>query len=119
MRKVVVLHCNHPQEIDDSVRAVCGELQKIGCHLLNQSVLLAGINNDANILAELSESLFAAKVLPYYLHLFDKVDGAHHFDVPKDEALIIFKKLQAILPGYLVPRLAKEEAHGTNKVIIA
>jgi len=118
LRKVVVLHCNHPQEIDESVRKACSELQKSGCHLLNQSVLLAGVNNDANILAELSESLFAAKVLPYYLHLLDKVDGAHHFDVPINEAKLIFKKLQAILPGYLVPRLAKEEAHGTNKVII-
>lgn len=118
LQKVVVLHSNHPQELDASVADACSALRQIGCHLLNQSVLLAGINDDAQILVALSQRLFAIGVLPYYLHLLDKVQGAHHFDVPLGNALVIFKALQAQLPGYLVPRLAREEAGKKNKTLI-
>ncbi len=118
LQKVVVLHSNHPQELDDSVADACRALRQIGCHLLNQSVLLAGVNDEAQTLAVLSERLFAMGVLPYYLHLLDKVQGAQHFDVPLNKALAIFKALQAQLPGYLVPRLVREEAGKTNKTLI-
>lgn len=119
LHKVVVLHCNHSQEIDNHVLRACTELRKIGCHLLNQSVLLAGVNNNAHILAALSERLFDCGVIPYYLHLLDKVQGAAHFDVSAKDALDIFKQLQGLLPGYLVPRLAREEAGKKSKTLIA
>ena len=118
LKKVVVLHSNHAQELDEQVARACQRLSDAGCHLLNQSVLLAGINDDANLLAELSERLFACGVLPYYLHLLDKVQGAAHFDVLLEDALAIFQQLQATLPGYLVPRLAREEAGAKHKLLV-
>ena len=118
LHKVVVLHCNHAQEIDETVENACRVLRHAGCHVLNQSVLLAGVNDNAETLATLSERLFACGVLPYYLHLLDKVQGAAHFDVPLDEALILFRQLQTLLPGYLVPRLAREEPGKKNKTLI-
>ncbi len=118
LHKVVVLHSNHPQELDSHVSEACAALRQIGCHLLNQSVLLSGINDNAEILAALSERLFSFGVLPYYLHLLDKVQGAAHFDVALNDALAIFQQLQRLLPGYLVPRLAREEAGKKNKTLI-
>jgi EF-P beta-lysylation protein EpmB len=118
LHKVIVLHTNHPQELDDQVRGVCASLRHIGCHLLNQSVLLAGINDQAEVLAELSERLFSFGVLPYYLHLLDRVQGAAHFDVALDDAVMMFRQLQGLLPGYLVPRLAREDAGQKNKTLI-
>jgi EF-P beta-lysylation protein EpmB len=118
LSKVVVLHSNHPQELDSQVANACASLRQAGCHLLNQSVLLAGVNDSAQILAELSERLFACGVMPYYLHLLDKVQGAAHFDVPLDDAVVIFRQLQGLLPGYLVPRLAREDAGKKSKTLI-
>ncbi len=118
LKKVIVLHCNHPQELNDEVRQACSELQKVGCTLLNQSVLLAGINDQAIILAELSQALFACGVLPYYLHLLDKVKGAAHFDMPFVKAQTIYHQLQTLLPGYLVPRLAQEEPGKLHKTLL-
>lgn len=115
---VVVLHSNHPQELDNHVMDACTALRQAGCHLLNQSVLLAGVNDTAPILAALSERLFACGILPYYLHLLDKVEGAAHFDVSLDNALVIYHELQTLLPGYLVPRLAREEAGKKNKTLV-
>ena len=115
---VVVLHCNHAQELDAQVQAVCWRLREAGCHLLNQSVLLAGVNDHADTLAALSHRLFACGILPYYLHLLDKVQGAAHFDVSIGHALAIFEQLQALLPGYLVPRLAREEAGKKHKTLV-
>ena len=79
-----------------------------GITLLNQSVLLRGVNDDATVLEELSERLFNNHVLPYYLHLPDRVVGTHHFDVPEAEAQALMAVLTARLPGYLVPRLVRE-----------
>jgi KamA family protein len=110
LQKVIVLHCNHSQELDANVSSKCKALRDIGCHLLNQSVLLAGINDNAKILAELSERLFSCGVMPYYLHVLDKVQGAAHFDTSAQDVLTIFQELQSLLPGYLVPRLVREEA---------
>lgn len=115
---VVVLHCNHPHELSQDVALACQALRQAGCHLLNQSVLLAGVNDHVDILVALSERLFAFGVLPYYLHLLDKVQGSAHFQI--DGALIstLFQKLQSRLPGYLVPRLAREEPGEKNKTLI-
>ena len=105
---VVVLHTNHPREIDDDVARALGALKSAGVTLLNQSVLLRGINDDAVTLAELSERLFDCGALPYYLHLLDPVAGAAHFDVDETRAEALYRELLARLPGYLVPRLVRE-----------
>ncbi len=108
LQKVVVLHTNHANEIDAAVREACAKLRGAGATLLNQTVLLRGVNDSAEALAALSEALFAAQVLPYYLNLLDPVAGAAHFDVPEPEALALMEALRARLPGYLVPRLVRE-----------
>ena len=116
--KVIVLHCNHPQEINAEVQEACFALHNSGCHLLNQTVFLNKINNDAKILAMLSETLFDCKVLPYYLHLLDKVNGAMHFDIPETEVMQIYHQLQSMLPGYLVPRLVREVPNKKYKIFL-
>jgi L-lysine 2,3-aminomutase len=118
LHKVMVLHCNHAQELDQQVGTVCSQLRHNGCHLLNQSVLLAGINDDPRTLAILSHSLFAYGIIPYYLHVLDKVKGAAHFDVPLSRAKALYQQLQTLLPGYLVPRLAREEPGQLNKTLL-
>lgn len=117
-KKVIVLHCNHPQELDEQVRQACFDLQQAGCFLLNQAVLLRNINDNAPTLAALSQSLFAYGVMPYYLHLLDKVKGASHFDLPFDTAQTIYQQLQGLLPGYLLPRLAREEPGKASKTLL-
>jgi EF-P beta-lysylation protein EpmB len=111
---VLVMHANHPQEIDDAVAAAAGRLRARGVLLLNQAVLLAGINDDAGVLAALSERLFDIGVQPYYLHALDRVQGAAHFESTTSlEALM--RSLRSRLPGYLVPRLVREEAGQPSK----
>ena len=109
LSSVLVIHANHPREMDDSVRAALTQLATAGVTLLNQSVLLRGVNDAAATLVELSEALFAARVMPYYLHLLDRVRGAAHFEVKEAKASAIIKKLRQQLPGYLVPRLVREQ----------
>lgn len=109
-QKVVVVHANHPAEIDEAVGASLMALQDAGATVLNQAVLLRGVNDDAPALAALSERLFAFRALPYYLSLLDRVAGAVHFEVPEDEALGLMHELRSRLPGYLVPRLVREQA---------
>lgn len=106
--RVVVLHANHPREIDASVDAALTALRDTGATLLNQAVLLRGINDDADTLTALCERLFECGVLPYYLHLLDPVQGAAHFDVDLSRARALHAELLARLPGYLVPRLVRE-----------
>lgn len=118
LRKVMVLHCNHPQEINEHVKQVCSALQQVGCTLLNQAVLLKKINNNVDVLFKLSEVLFDCGVLPYYLHILDKVSGAAHFDLDLVEAKNLYAQLQAKLPGYLLPRLATEEAGRPSKTLM-
>jgi EF-P beta-lysylation protein EpmB len=115
---VVVLHVNHANELSEEVKQVCQLLRMNQCHLLNQSVLLAGVNDDLHTLIRLSERLFACGVLPYYLHLLDKVQGAAHFDVSESHAKLLFQGLLAGLPGYLVPRLAREVYGEKSKTLI-
>ena len=116
LRPVLVVHANHPQEIDETVRAALERLAHAGITLLNQSVLLRGVNDSAATLARLSEALFAARVLPYYLHLLDRVRGAAHYEVNESEASAIMAQLRARLPGYLVPRLVREQPGHLAKV---
>ena len=115
LQKVVVLHANHANEIDASVEAACGRLREAGATVLNQSVLLRGINDDAGTLAELSERLFAAGVLPYYLHQLDRVHGTAHFEVDDARAQALMDTLRTRLPGYLVPRLVREVGGDLSK----
>lgn len=113
---VVVVHANHPNEIDDTVCRALRALGAAGAVLLNQAVLLRGVNDDAGCQAKLSERLFEAGVLPYYLHQLDRVAGAAHFAVPDAQAQQIHAALLARLPGYLVPRLVREQAGAPAKV---
>lgn len=112
---ILVIHANHPAEISREVSERMHALDKAGITLLNQSVLLRGVNDDADILAELSERLFAARVLPYYLHVLDKVAGAAHFDLKEIRALELWQELHARLPGYLLPTLVREEPGKAGK----
>ena len=105
---IIVLHINHPQEINQELSDKLSQLIQHNCLLLNQSVLLRKINNDSNTLVALSEALFASGVIPYYLHILDKVEGAAHFEVPKNQARILMKEVANQLPGYLVPKLVEE-----------
>jgi EF-P beta-lysylation protein EpmB len=108
LRLVVVVHCNHANEIDDHVADALGDLSASGATLLNQAVLLAGINDSAQVQIALSEALHRAGVLPYYLHLLDPVQGAHHFDVDESSGIALIREITAKLPGYLVPKLVRE-----------
>jgi EF-P beta-lysylation protein EpmB len=105
---VVVIHANHARELGEAAHAGLKALSMAGVTLLNQSVLLSGVNDSADVLAELSERLFDCGVLPYYLHQLDRVQGAAHFAVPDPTALGLMDELRLRLPGYLVPRLVRE-----------
>ena len=115
----MVLHINHGNEIDSLLANALSQLTEARVQLLNQSVLLKGINDSADTLVELSEKLFSVGVLPYYLHLLDKVAGAAHFDLDQTTAKTLVKDIRSRLPGYLVPRLAREEAGKEAKTVIA
>ena len=108
LERTLVLHINHANEIDREVAAAVQRLRDCGVTVLNQSVLLAGINDCGERLVELSERLFSAGILPYYLHLLDPVAGAAHFAVTRERAIALHQGLLARLPGYLVPRLVQE-----------
>jgi EF-P beta-lysylation protein EpmB len=107
-KKVVVLHANHANELSNAVMAACVALRNSGCTLLNQSVLLKHINDKPDILVSLSQRLFACGVLPYYLHILDRVAGAAHFEVSISQAKKITTILNEQLPGYLVPKLVQD-----------
>jgi L-lysine 2,3-aminomutase len=119
LQNVVVVHTNHAQEINDEVREALHRLRDTGATLLNQAVLLRGVNDTTNAQTDLSESLFDAGVLPYYLHLLDPVNGAMHFDVPTAEARQLIAQMSARLPGYLVPKLVREIAGEPAKTVLA
>ena len=118
-RVTVVLHVNHAQELEgDAVEAIA-RLRSTGALLLNQSVLLRGVNDDAETLVALSKRLHALGVLPYYLHLTDAVNGTAHFDVDELRGRAIVDALARALPGYLVPRLVREVPGEEAKVVLA
>lgn len=116
LQTVVVIHCNHASEIDASVASALAALRSRGIMLLNQSVLLADVNDNLQAQLALCQQLFASGVLPYYLHVLDKVQGAAHFDVPEHRARMLLDGLTARLPGYMVPKLVREVAGATSKV---
>jgi EF-P beta-lysylation protein EpmB len=105
---VLVIHANHPNEITAELDRALKRLAAAGITLLNQSVLLKSVNDDADTLAELSDVLFGIGVMPYYLHLLDPVAGAAHFAVPLQRAQALLEQLRLRLPGYLVPRMVRE-----------
>ena len=114
----VVVHANHAQEIDAEVGSAMHRLREAGATLLNQSVLLRGVNDDADSLRALSERLGEFGVIPYYLHLLDRVAGAAHYQVDLRVARRLLRALRASLPGYLVPRLAREDAGRPSKTVL-
>lgn len=118
MRCVMVIHSNHPHEIDDAVAQSLARLSQAGVTLLNQSVLLRGINDDRLTLIRLSQRLFECGVLPYYLHKNDPVVGTAHFEVSTEQGLQLLESMRAALPGYLVPRFVQEIAGERAKVVL-
>ena len=115
LRIVVVVHSNHASELDDFTCSKLSQLSLQHITLLNQAVLLKGVNDSAKTLTELSYRLFEARVMPYYLHVLDKVKGAQHFDLRSSEIDQIYSDVLASLPGYLVPKLVREIAGEKNK----
>ena len=118
LKPTFVLHINHANEIDSALSQGINRLKQAGIMVLNQSVLLKGVNDTSAQLINLSEKLFDAGIMPYYLHMLDPVQGASHFDVPRDRAVEIFSQIQAELPGFLVPKLVQERAGETSKSLI-
>jgi EF-P beta-lysylation protein EpmB len=116
LQTVMVIHANHGNEIDQAVAAALARMAARNITLLNQAVLLAGVNDTAGALIDLSETLFTAGVLPYYLHLLDKVQGAAHFDVEEGRARHLLGEISCRLPGYLVPKLVRETAGAASKI---
>jgi L-lysine 2,3-aminomutase len=112
---VLVSHANHARELSEESQAAFTLLASNGVTLFNQSVVLAGVNDSSDTLIALSKALFAQGVLPYYLHLPDAVAGTAHFDVPIIRAKALVAEMQAQLPGYLIPRLVREEPGNDSK----
>jgi len=117
-RIAMVIHANHASELTHHEAAALRALSETGVTLLNQSVLLKGVNDDADVLTALSKSLYEVSVLPYYLHMLDPVRGAMHFAVPLHRATSLLAQLQSRLPGYLVPKLVQERAGADSKTVI-
>lgn len=115
---VMVLHTNHANELDELVAEALGRLRAAGVTLLNQSVLLRGVNDTLAAAQAHAERLFACGVLPYYMHLLDPVAGAAHFDVGNVEALALEEAMRGAMPGYLVPRFVREVPGGLAKTPI-
>lgn len=114
-----VLHINHANEIDTAIQNAVKQLKERGMTVLNQSVILKGVNDSVSALTQLSETLFDTGILPYYLHAFDPVQGASHFDVSDQEAIALWHELQKELPGFLVPKLVREEPGKASKTLIS
>jgi L-lysine 2,3-aminomutase len=116
---VIVIHANHANELDQEVAQALAALNLAGCQLLNQAVLLKGVNDDIDSLHNLSERLSELAVMPYYLHLLDRVAGASHFDVSEKQGVKLIDQLRTLLPGYLVPRLVREQQGESSKTVIS
>ncbi|HHH39872.1 MAG TPA: EF-P beta-lysylation protein EpmB [Sedimenticola sp.] len=116
LKCALVLHANHPAEVTTALAAALTPLRRAGVTLLNQAVLLKGINDRLDLQTELCEKLFDIGVLPYYLHQLDKVSGAAHFEVSKNRAKALHEEMRVQLPGYLLPRLVEERAGAASKL---
>jgi EF-P beta-lysylation protein EpmB len=116
LRPLLVIHCNHARELGNAARETLALLRQSGLILLNQSVLLKGVNDSSASLCDLSEALFNAGVLPYYVHLLDRVRGAAHFEVTPERARVLQNEIRERLPGYLVPRFVFEQPGRKSKL---
>ncbi len=116
---IVVIHANHVNELDDAVATALARLADAGIPLLNQSVLLRGVNDSVDALAELCERLVDLRVMPYYLHQLDRVAGAAHFEVPVAQGCKLMAGLRCRLSGYAVPRYVREDAGMPHKTVLA
>ncbi len=114
-----VIHCNHPRELDPEVTASLKKIAALGIPLLNQSVLLKGVNDDPKVLIELSRALMNAGIIPYYLHELDPVEGTSHFATPKEVGPELIRVCREGISGFGVPRLVKEEPGHPSKTFIA
>ena len=119
LASLVVIHANHPREVGGDVATALSKLIRAGVPVLNQAVLLRGVNDDIEPLAELSRMLVNLRVMPYYLHQLDRVAGAQHFEVPLERGRELIEQLRARLPGYAVPRYVQEIAGESNKRVLA
>lgn len=116
---IVVVHANHPAELGGEVDNALARLVDAGTPVLNQAVLLRGVNDSVAALAELCEHLVDLRVLPYYLHQLDRVAGAAHFEVPETEGLELMAQLRVRLPGYALPRYVREQPGAASKIEVA
>lgn len=114
----IVIHCNHPNELDDDVFVSLQSLQKVGCLILNQAVLLKGVNDHVDTLVKLCLQLSDKGILPYYLHQLDKVEGAAHFEVLEETGRYLITEIAKQLPGYAVPKYAREIPGQPNKTLL-
>jgi len=119
LRPLVVIHANHPKELDSEVGDALGRIADAGVPMFNQAVLLRGVNDHADILAELCLRLLDYRVMPYYLHQLDRVAGAAHFEVPMERGKQLLAQLRERLPGYAVPRYVQEIAGETSKRLLS
>jgi EF-P beta-lysylation protein EpmB len=119
LQLAIVLHVNHANELDKSVEQAILKLRNHNIPLFNQAVLLKGVNDSAQALVDLSEALFSYGIIPYYLHLLDPVSGASHFEADESSAISLMNEIQKSLPGYLVPKLVREDANTPHKTVIA
>ena len=115
---IFVVHVNHARELDEEVLSALKNIQRLGIPVLNQSVLLRGVNDNVECLATLSRTLIANGIIPYYLHQLDRVQGAHHFEVPKQTGIQLIEQLRQQLPGYAVPSFVQEIPGMASKVAI-
>lgn len=116
---VLVLHSNHGNEIDQTLAEKVSLLKQAGVTVLNQGVLLKGVNDTVEAQVELSERLFAAGILPYYMFTFDPIEGGAHFDLSVEHAQTLMGQVAQKLPGYLMPKLAKEIPGQPAKTVLA
>ncbi len=116
---IVVVHANHPAELDEPVAEALSRLIDAGIPLLNQAVLLRGVNDDEHVLEQLCRRLVDLRVMPYYLHQLDRVRGAAHFEVPIERGIELIELLRARLPGYAVPRYVQEVPGENEKCVLA
>jgi EF-P beta-lysylation protein EpmB len=105
---VFIVHINHANEMDDSLYSAINKIKHLGITVFNQSVLLKGVNDNYDSLSRLSKTLFKYGIIPYYIHFLDKVKGGHHFHVEENQAIAIINEMRQKLPGYIVPRLVRE-----------
>lgn len=119
MANYLVLHLNHPREMDNEFEASISQLVDQGTPVLVQSVLLRGVNDSLPVLLELYERLISLRLIPYYLHQLDRVAGAAHFEVATEEGLLLYEQLQRHLPGYAVPKYVRELPGYDHKVVLS